>query len=522
MRTVASKLLRTLPLAGLLAGCATDKIVYRDRDPFNEPPAAALGFLGYYSTENKQTTCGNCHADFQTKWRATAHATTYAGLPASAPTQCASCHAVTERGNMVTQAAGFNTTRNPVYGDVQCESCHGPGLDHVRGVGQGRIVRPLARIGMTGNGTCADCHSDTHHPYVEEWQLSQHARVNASRAANATCAGCHESRQALARWGVTGNYMEKGEATAYQPVAVCATCHDPHGSENPAQLRFPINTADVEQNLCMKCHLRYDAPTNSTSSPHAPQGSLLLGTAGYRPAGFVYAEDRIFSSHATEANPTLCAGCHLNRITAPDAQGGPAFQATGHLMRPIPCLDAQGRPTAEDNCNYTPTARSWATCTSAGCHANAAVASAAFNTVRARMRLLANQLWTDTNGNGSMQPAPVDAGLLPRVRQLYPQEWSTTDNRISPAEGAEFNARMCGEYGQSTADNSKGIHNPFLCEALLIASINEIQSTYALPAPSPAVQAILDGPVGGKYSHGLRRSSTPIPGHDITVAGSSR
>jgi predicted CXXCH cytochrome family protein len=318
-------------------------------------------------------------------------------------------------------------------------------------------------------------------------------------------------------WGVNSNYIERDGATAYQPTT-CSVCHDPHGSPNSKQLRFPINTPDPEQNLCMKCHMRRTEPTFTQSSPHAPQGAMLLGTAGYRPVGFEYAEGRIFSSHATDANPRLCAGCHVNGFTVNDAAGGFVFQATGHLMRPIPCLDAQGMPTGDKTCAYTSAARSWGSCAKSGCHANAGVAASAFNTVRARMKLLADELWIDLNASSSMQASPTDAGMLPTVRLTRPAEWSTTDNRITPAEGAEFNARLCGEYGQANADNSKGIHNPFLCEALLIATINEVRTYYALPAPPAAVQSVLDGPIGGSFSKGIKVSNSQIPGYEIRTA----
>ncbi|MDZ4673049.1 MAG: cytochrome c3 family protein [Gemmatimonadota bacterium] len=518
--------LLALPLLGVLAGCTTEKLVYRDRDPFNEPVAAAKGFLGYYDVSTKQTTCGNCHAGLQASWKGTAHADAYATLPATAQDFCKSCHSVSAKGNLVSEVAGFDATKDSTYHDVQCESCHGPGLDHVRGVGQGQIVRPLAKVGMTGEGTCAECHSGAHHPFAEEWAQSGHAQIVSSAAANTSsgCASCHDGRKALIAWGENANYMEKSNATTYQPTT-CSVCHDPHGSANSSQLRFPISSPDPEQNLCMKCHIRRSEPNAGSSygvQPHAPQGAVLLGTAGYRPAGFVYAEDRIFSSHGSTANPKLCAGCHVNRFTVTDQAGGFVFQATGHLFRPNPCLDAQGKPTADKNCAYTATARSWAGCVASGCHANAAVAVSAFTTVRARMKLLTDQLWIDSNASGSLQAAPTDAGMLPTVRQTNPTAWSTADNMVSPAEGAEFNARLCGEYNQGNSDNSKGIHNPFLCEALLIASINEVRSAYGLPAPPAAVQAILDGPVGGSYATGLQKSSTQIAGLEVRSASQHR
>jgi predicted CXXCH cytochrome family protein len=515
--TFRSMLVRAAAVVAVLAGagCTTEKIVFQDRDPFNPPPDRTNGFLGYYTVPTQQTTCGNCHAGFQGKWKQTAHAKAYstlATLPAGrAQDFCYNCHTVSSRGNAAASPAGWEAVKDSAYRDVQCESCHGPGLPHVQGVGQGTLVRPLAKVSMTGDGTCGDCHSGAHHPFVEEWSQSGHAVVNTYMAGNTSsgCASCHDGRGALKAWGVESNYQERDNATAYQ-ATTCAVCHDPHGGPNAKQLRFPVDTPDPERNLCMKCHMRRNEPTFTQSSPHAPQGAVLLGTGGYRPAGFSYDEARVFGSHATDRNPKLCAGCHVASFTVNDPQGNFVFQATGHLFRALPCLDANGKPTADENCAYTSTARAWGTCTSAGCHANAGVAASLFTTVRNRLKMLTDQLWVDSNGNRSMQAAPTDAGMLPTVRQMRPSEWSTTDNRVTPAEGAEFNARLCGEYGQSTADNSKGVHNPFLCEALLIATINEIRTFYGLPSPPAAVLEIMNGPLGGPFAGNVKISTTPV------------
>ena len=80
---------------------------------------------------------------------------------------------------------------------------------------------------------------------------------------------------------------------------------------------------------------------------------------------------------------------------------------------------------------------------------------------------------------------------------------------VTPAEGAEFNARLCGEYNQSNADNSKGIHNPFLCEALLIATINYVRTYYSLPAASVGVLAQMNGPIGGEFNRSMHVSYKP-------------
>lgn len=506
--------LRSLLAAALcaftLGGCGDD-IVYRDRALFNPPADAANGFLGYYDVDAKQTTCGNCHADYQADWETTDHASAFATLEASSGKEplCYGCHTVTGNGNAATgQAVGYTAAAHATYRDVQCENCHGAGLQHVEGVGQGTIIRPLAKVSMTDSGDCGDCHSGAHQPFAEEWAASGHNKMEVSRASNVSsgCAGCHDGRKALERWGVDANYIERDLPTGYQ-ATTCAVCHDPHGSPNSAQLRFSISSADPEQNLCMQCHMRRAEPTVTQSSPHAPQGAVLLGTAGYRPPGFVYDTARIFGTHATTANPKLCAGCHVGKFTVTDQLTGAfVFQSTGHLMRPIPCLDpATGKPTAVKTCAYTETERSWKTCTTAGCHANAAVAANLFNGARNSMKFLVDQLWVDVNVIGSLQAAPTDAGMLAQVRQSRPAEWSTTDNKITPAEGAEFNARLCGEYGQANSDNSKGAHNKYLCEALLRATIEYIDNYYNLSPASPAVQAALDAPL----SAAMQVSRTP-------------
>ena len=500
-------------LGAALVGCEDDP-VYVEREPFNPPPEAAKGFLGYYDAATKQLTCGNCHADYQAQWSPTAHARAYTTLNSNAGKQesCFTCHTVNGNGNAASgTVAGHDAVKEDEYFDVQCESCHGAGLEHVEGVGQGNLVRPLAKLSMSGVGDCGDCHSGAHHPFAAEWAQSRHANINASRASNPSCVGCHEGRGVLEKWGAEANYIEKANPTDYQPPAACAVCHDPHGSANPAQLRFPVTSPDPEQNLCMRCHMRRSEPEPPASvSPHAPQGAVLLGVAGWRPPGFAYDTAAIYGTHATEKNPRLCAGCHVTKFTVNDkVTGNFVFQATGHLMRPAPCLDPQGLPTADKTCAYTPTARSWQSCTTSGCHANASVASTLFNNVRTRMKGLTDQLWRNTNNDGNLQASPTDAGLLPTVRASRPNEWSDKDNAITPAEGAEFNARLCGEYGQSNADNSKGVHNPFLCEALLTSTISYIRTYYNLPAATASEQALLDGPIGAGYNRSMHISRTP-------------
>jgi hypothetical protein len=502
-------------LALLGGACTDEKIVFRE--PVNPPPDANSGFLGYFTATDKKTTCGNCHVTHQRGWVQTAHADAYATLANSggAQTVCFSCHTVSNKGNATAAPAGWEAVEDTAYHDVQCESCHGPGFTHVEApdapAGPGNP--PLAHVAVLGDSStraqsCADCHSGFHHPFVEEWSASAHA-VSLQEEdgtfvndASPSCGSCHEGRKALAAWGVTAEYAEKNLAGSENYLGItCAVCHDPHGVTRGSdgkpvagQLRFAIDIPDVNQNLCMKCHQRRAEPDEASSrGPHSPQGPMLLGDAGYKPAGFDPDVQAVASTHGSERNPRLCAGCHVNKYTVTDPQtGNLTFQSVGHLFLPIPCLDVEGKPSPDRTCDYSTTARTWGACTNSGCHADASVAAAAFASSRQLLDQLTRQIWDDANGNDTLEAAPTDGGYLSDFAAIPSTEYTTGDNHVSPAEGALFNVRMLRpgprELGGGV-DGSSGVHNPFLARALLSANIEELQAAYpSLPATAPAVQ----------------------------------
>jgi predicted CXXCH cytochrome family protein len=272
----------------------------------------------------------------------------------------------------------------------------------------------------------------------------------------------------------------------------CAVCHDPHGSENPAQLRYPIATLDFNENLCMKCHSRrYEPVANSSRGPHAPQGAVMTGTAGWWPAG--YDTTAIVATHGNPAvNTRLCAGCHVNKYTVTDqANGNVVFNSTGHLFKPIPCLDANGIPTSDNSCAYNTTARTFNSCSAAGCHTPASALSA-FNANRGIVATLADQIWIDNPAGVGAEVGTPDAGDQGILSLIAATEYNTTDNLITVAEGVLFNMRLVSEDRYANGDRSKGVHNPFLAQSLLTASIQALNDTYGpFPTP-PRVRAMMD------------------------------
>ena len=458
-----------------LGACVDEKIVYRDGPNLVQPAANAGNFLGYSDAATNKTVCGSCHVSQQGKWQTTAHADAFKTLETSGRMQglCQACHTVNNLGNVLTDTvSGWRSTKDARYHDVQCESCHGPGLQHVTSPARGQMLASIhADTGSTVTNGCAECHSGTHHPFVDEWRKSRHA-TSFTRAYNgatatapeipggpkASCRGCHIGQAVLENWGVNTNYIEKtaGQTIATGEGVTCGVCHDPHGSGNPKQLRYPVDSRDPENNLCTRCHNRRSNPdfTGNRDTPHAPHGPLVFGTAGWWPPGVEFEETQ--SSHGSERNPKLCATCHVQNYTVTDkATGQFQIQVVGHRFLPTPCVDANGAPTDAQTC--TPSQRSYKSCATSGCHSEASARSA-LASAEADFALLTGALDNMLTQVPASQKLPAAAG------------------KVTTARGAAFNSALAKTHGAEA-------HNPFLVKALLRASIAAVAKEYNIAAP---------------------------------------
>ena len=376
-------------------------------------------------------------------------------------------------------AGGWKAVQDSVYHNVQCENCHGPGLNHVTNPTSLNI--PLASVlipwknletgaveGGPKDQSCSACHSGEHQPFAEQWAQSAHSNLRNEVGGPAelptSCgAACHRGDGAMAKLSGNAptNYIGKG--TAFPNV--CAVCHDPHNKTNSHQLRAPIDNPDITVNLCTSCHVRCTlatpAFTINSRGAHASQGAVYFGEgAGWIPPGFVFDPNNpVQTSHVT-ANPRLCAGCHVSRFTTTDQSTGKEFTSVGHLFSPNPCKDpVTGLPIGPrepgGDCAFTATARFWKGCVNAGCHADENAAANLFNGSRAEVQVLIDILWRDTNHDTVLDI--TDGGLLPQVLAQHPSTtvpatdsaWyccttsgAAKDNSLSIAEGALFNARM--------------------------------------------------------------------------------
>ncbi len=515
MKLHGSTVLGAVVLAVLAVGACTEETVQYVTRPFVPGKDTANGFLGYFTVSEKQTNCGNCHVEHQAEWKGTAHAQAWAGLQASggASASCEGCHTVSDYGNLAPHPAGYLLVKDSAYHDVQCESCHGPGFDHASVPDAGDA--PLASIAIDTNqtapsdaGTCAACHSGTHHPYAEEWRQSLHARMG-RHADEQECLRCHTGQGALQSWGVTAAYIGSGQPITPQNALgiTCSVCHNPHDARNPGQLRWPLETTDPEQNLCMKCHYRRTVPLamdstrvespGGSNSPHAPQGATMIGELGYQNPTYldpVLVEVARSTSHGSlTKNPKLCAGCHLYAFGTTDTAGS-FNQATGHLFRPLPCYGANGLPTdAIKNCAYDPSERSFKACATSGCHASENEPAGLLAVARDRIQNLTAALWVNSNTANSGIDT-LDQGLLPLILKNTWSQRGTLNNLTLFVNGAVaagdsvINLDASTLTGQLAQGNTLQIGSTqYTVTATVTAASNQLNGVHVTPPFATAV-----------------------------------
>jgi predicted CXXCH cytochrome family protein len=297
-------------------------------------------------------------------------------------------------------------------------------------------------------------------PQLEEWAASRHARLS-GLAASASCTACHSGDGALKAWGVDTDFAEKQPTATGQVAVTCAVCHDPHGSANPAGLRLTTSATSLNANLCMRCHQERPG-ADFSGMPHGTQGPVLLGDAGWRPASL---PGKVAATHGIAAsNPSLCVTCHSYSREVKDASGKVTFRDTGHRFWATPCVDATGRPTSASGC--ADAQRDYRSCTGAGCHGSQDVVRS--SVARANTRT-----------------AELVASLALVLAKVPSSEFNGSDGRTSAGEGARYNRELALMEGAA-------VHNPFLIEKLLIASINELTRVYGVrPASDLSLTPVL-------------------------------
>jgi predicted CXXCH cytochrome family protein len=178
--------------------------------------------------------------------------------------------------------------------NVGCERCHGPGSEHLKNPVNATILNPARLDYVAASDTCIQCHSqgrpltnpiqgkyyDWPVGYAPALKLKDYWRLEEHKLGDTTFT--HFADGTAHKNRMQGNDFVTSQMYAHG--VTCFTCHDVHGTENPANLRKPASV------LCLDCH-----GPNSPNGPHAP--TLAAHT-----------------HHQPDSAGSQCIGCHMPKI----------------------------------------------------------------------------------------------------------------------------------------------------------------------------------------------------------------
>jgi predicted CXXCH cytochrome family protein len=238
---------------------------------------------------------------------------------------CDGCHSV-----------NYNiTTKTVTEWNVGCEKCHGPGSEHVAHPSRADIVNPARLDSVQANDTCIQCHSQGQpltNPMEGKyydwpvgfhmgaklqdfWKLEEH-KLGELTFTHFPDGTAHKNR-------MQGNDFV--QSVMYTRGVKCSSCHDVHGTANPALLIKPANV------ICLECHGpgSPNGPHTSTveehthhkaGSPggecidcHMPKIEQTLADANVRSHTFRFISPAMTSAYKI---PNPCTSCHRDKSLA--------------------------------------------------------------------------------------------------------------------------------------------------------------------------------------------------------------
>ena len=222
---------------------------------------------------------------------------------------CKACHADQfERFSHTKMGRLFLKQPRNTREGLGCETCHGPGKDHVEaggGKGKGGMIT-FARNDKTPvearNGVCLTCHTKGDHLF---WKGSAH------ESRDVPCTGCHR---------VMEDHSPRGQLVKATEIETCGTCHLQRRAQQMRSSHMPLREGKM---TCTSCHnphgtvtpalLKENSPNDTCYACHSEKRGPFLWEHPPVVESCMNCHDPHGSNHEKMlkvSKPRLCQQCH--------------------------------------------------------------------------------------------------------------------------------------------------------------------------------------------------------------------